>query len=81
MEALPGIGPALAARIVAARDSLHGFRFLDGLCGVRGVGPALIERLRPLVTLSGERPVLSAPCPSSRRAAPKSLSPRRPKSP
>ena len=80
IEGLPGIGPALAARLVAARDSLHGFRALDGLCVVRGVGPALIERLRPLVTLSGERPLLPAPCPGSRRAAPKPLSPRRPKS-
>jgi competence ComEA-like helix-hairpin-helix protein len=79
IEDLPGIGPALAARIVAARDSLHGFRALDALCGVRGIGPALIERLRPRVTLSGEQPALKAPCPGSRRAAPKPAASRRPK--
>ena len=79
IEDLPGIGPALAARIVAVRDSLHGFRALDVLCGVRGIGPALIERLKPRVTLSGEQPALKAPCPGSRRAAPKPAASRRPK--
>jgi len=47
LEALPGIGPALAARIVAKRDSLHGFRGVDDLRKVRGIGPATLERLRP----------------------------------
>jgi competence protein ComEA len=79
LEALPGVGPALAARIIAARDSLHGFRALDGLCALRGVGPALIKRLRPLVTVSGDLPVAPTPCPESPRAQRKSHSMRRPK--
>ena len=46
LEALPGVGPALAARIVAKRDSLNGFGKIDDLKKVRGIGPATLERLR-----------------------------------
>ena len=42
---LPGVGPALAARIVAARP----FGDVDELRRVRGVRIALFERLRPFV--------------------------------
>lgn len=47
LETLPGIGPALAARIVAARP----FHAVDGLLRVRGIGPATLERLRASVRL------------------------------
>jgi competence protein ComEA len=47
IEALPGVGPVLAARIVAERDRAP-FRSLDDLARVPGVGAATIERLRPL---------------------------------
>ncbi len=53
MEALPGIGPALAARIVASRDSLGAFGSVEGLTRVRGIGPAVARRLAPMVTFSG----------------------------
>ena len=62
MEALPGIGPSLAKRIVANRDSGGSFGSVDALCGVRGVGPKLAERLRPLVTFTGPRRPLSDAC-------------------
>jgi len=78
LEDLPGIGPALAARIVAARDSLGGFRALDALCEVRGVGSALIQRVVPFVTLSGVRPAPNAQCPRSPRGARKVHSTKRP---
>mgnify|MGYP001316210231 CR=1 FL=1 len=51
LERLPGIGPALAARIVAYRDSIGRFRAVDELDHVRGIGPALLERLRPHVSV------------------------------
>ena len=61
IEALPGIGAALAARIVAKRDSLQGFGSLEALCSVHGIGPALAKRLRPLVTFTAAfRPVSGA---------------------
>lgn len=45
LEALPGVGPALAARIIAARP----FQDVEALDGVRGVGPKSYARLAPLV--------------------------------
>jgi len=49
--ALPGIGPALAERIIAHRRRGGPYTRLDDLTQVRGIGPALVERLRPWVQL------------------------------
>lgn len=46
LERLPGIGPALARRIVALRAEVGRFRQIDDLLRVRGIGPATLERLR-----------------------------------
>jgi competence ComEA-like helix-hairpin-helix protein len=54
IERLPGVGPALAARIVASRDSVGPFGGLAALGRVKGVGPATLERLARLVTFSGQ---------------------------
>lgn len=62
IETLPGIGPALARRIVANRDSGGAFGAIDAICDVRGVGPKLAERLRPLVTFTGPRRPVSDAC-------------------
>ncbi len=49
LESLPGIGPVKARDIVAYRE-LHGpFATLEQLALVRGIGPAMLARLRPLV--------------------------------
>jgi competence protein ComEA len=53
LERLPGIGPALAARIVADRAAHGAFGSLEGLERVRGVGHKLAARLAPRVTFSG----------------------------
>jgi competence ComEA-like helix-hairpin-helix protein len=53
MEALPRVGPALAKRLVANRDSLGPFGTIEGLKRVKGVGPATIRLLEPLVTFGG----------------------------
>lgn len=50
LQALPGVGPALARRIVAARREAS-FRTVDELDRVKGIGPATLERLRPHVTV------------------------------
>ena len=52
LDELPGIGPALAGRIVASRAEQGRFRAVDELERVPGIGAALVERLRPLVTVS-----------------------------
>jgi predicted flap endonuclease-1-like 5' DNA nuclease len=54
LDALPGIGPVLAARIVAHRGR-HAFGSVDELLAVPGIGPRLLERLRPLVTVGPPR--------------------------
>jgi competence protein ComEA len=55
LEALPGIGAALAARIVAEREARGAFRGVEELARVPGVGEKLVERLRPLVTCGSPR--------------------------
>jgi competence protein ComEA len=42
---LPGIGPALAARIVEERERNGPFASLDDLVRVRGIGPAILAGL------------------------------------
>lgn len=44
---LPGVGEKTARRIIAARP----FRRIDELARVQGIGPATLEKLRPLVTV------------------------------
>ena len=55
LEALPRIGPALAERIVAHRDSAGPFASLEALEAVRGVGPAMAKSLASRVTFSTSR--------------------------
>ena len=48
-DALPGVGPVMAAAIVAWRAANGKFTSVDQLAEVDGIGPARLERLRPLV--------------------------------
>jgi competence protein ComEA len=49
LEALPGIGPSLARAIVAERERGGGFRSVDDLRRVRGIGDSRFSQLQPLV--------------------------------
>jgi competence protein ComEA len=49
LQRLPGVGPVLAARIVAHRATRGRFRNTEELREVPGIGRARWERLRPLV--------------------------------
>lgn len=49
LEALPRIGPALASRIVAWRDTHGPFRRVDDLLSVSGIGQKTFTGLQPLV--------------------------------
>jgi competence protein ComEA len=49
LEALPGVGPSLAAAIVEHRTRHGRFRSVDDLVDVPGIGPAKLAALRPLV--------------------------------
>ncbi|HEY2956233.1 MAG TPA: helix-hairpin-helix domain-containing protein [Candidatus Eisenbacteria bacterium] len=51
LDALPGIGPVLARRILEHRRRNGPFRRIEELRAVRGVGPRLLARLRPRVSV------------------------------
>jgi competence protein ComEA len=75
IETLNGVGPALAKRIAADRDSFGAFGSIEALERVRGVGPALAAKLAPQVTFSRlPRPqnAVVAPPPGRRTARKKS---------
>jgi competence ComEA-like helix-hairpin-helix protein len=76
IERLPGIGPALAQRIVGNRDSIGPFGDMEALCDVRGIGPALAKRLRPLVTFTGTRRPVSGACGAPSKTPEKTRAPR-----
>ena len=42
LKTLPGIGPALAKRIVQFRDKRHGFKRVEELLAIPGIGIDLI---------------------------------------
>lgn len=51
LDALPGIGPVLAQRILDWRTEHGRFTSVDELGEVAGIGPTVLERLRPLVVV------------------------------
>jgi competence ComEA-like helix-hairpin-helix protein len=50
---LPGVGPVMAKRIVADRESHGVFSSITGLRRVRGVGQSLLARLAPHLSFGG----------------------------
>ena len=50
LERLPGVGPALAQRIVEERERRGPFRSAEELTRVRGIGPKIYERLKDYVS-------------------------------
>lgn len=51
LEALPGVGPALAGRIIDWREANGGFTSEEQLLEVSGIGPKVFEGLRERVTV------------------------------
>jgi competence ComEA-like helix-hairpin-helix protein len=54
LDGLPGIGPVLAGRIVERRLRAGRYLHVDDLLEVPGIGPRLLDRLRPLVTVEAD---------------------------
>lgn len=59
LERLPGVGPSRAKAIVELREQLKGFRRLEDLMRVKGIGRKTFQKLSPLVTL-GAVPIAKA---------------------
>ena len=51
LQTLPGIGPALAERIITYRIEHGLFRSIDDLINVKGIGPSVLADFRDLVTV------------------------------
>ncbi len=49
LQSLPGVGPVIAERILAYRDSVGGFGAAEDLLKVRGIGPAKLKKLKDRV--------------------------------
>lgn len=51
IEKLPGIGPVIAGKIIAYRDSVGGFKSIDDINNVNGIGPAKFAMIKDRIEL------------------------------
>ena len=51
LERLPGVGPSMAAKILAYREQSGGFAKVDDLTLVPGIGPKKLAKIAPFVVL------------------------------
>jgi competence protein ComEA len=54
LQLLPGIGAARARAVIDLRKQRGGFKSLEELKDVKGIGDGGLERLRPFVRLDGK---------------------------
>jgi competence protein ComEA len=52
LEALPGIGKSTAERILEYREKSGGFKKIEDLMNVRGIGEKNFLKLKPLITVT-----------------------------
>jgi len=51
LEELPGIGPAMAGRIIEYREANSGFRNVEEVKLVSGIGDKLFEKMKDMITI------------------------------
>jgi comEA protein len=51
LERIPGVGAVTALRILSYRDLNGGFRTVEELMNVKGIGPKKMQKIRPYITI------------------------------
>jgi competence protein ComEA len=54
LSLLPGVGPARARAIVELRQQRGGFKRIEDLLEVKGIGEASLAKLKPYLALDGK---------------------------
>src|SRR5258708_12720926 len=64
LQAVPGIGPATAEKILQMRKSYGAFKSMDDLLAIRGLGPKRLEKMRKYLTVGKTPKAPPQPSPS-----------------
>jgi len=70
LDSLPGIGPAKARDIVEYRRNAGGFNSVYELDRIKGIGPSVLAKIAPLVTVGGSNQGQSGTASAAEQSAP-----------
>ena len=60
LDLLPGVGPAVASRILEHREKNGSFKSAEDLMLVKGIGEKSFEKMKPYVSTSGSTTLAAA---------------------